>query len=275
MAARPATTCKDHSKPEGSHDLAINNTPLRRLFTRLAEETVGRLYKSDGLCTPISRNKIIKTGHRVRLTEAATIKFVGPSYILMERIRGEEIPAAWKRLGEDGRRKIFSQLKAMFEELRSLKPPPGTGAESCVGGRGYDCRIPRCPQFGPFKTIQDFHFWLREGFNLTDQPKPDNLDETEWADLEKTVAMHEGPFPPPVFTHGDLNPFNILVRGDEVVGIVDREFGGWYPHYWEYTSAWYGNLWRSEWQGLVDQFLETFPAELEMEITRNKWWGEW
>jgi hypothetical protein len=32
-----------------------------------------------------------------------------------------------------------------------------------------------------------------------------------------------------------------------VVGIVDWEFSGWYPHYWEYTSAWYGNLTRIDW----------------------------
>jgi thiamine kinase-like enzyme len=88
------------------------------------------------------------------------------------------------------------------------------------------------------------------------------------------AAKQDGPWPTPVFTHGDLNPFNILVCRDKVVGIIDWEFSGWYPHYWEYTSAWYGNLTRTAWRDLVDQFLIGYPMELEMEITRQKWWGE-
>jgi thiamine kinase-like enzyme len=71
-----------------------------------------------------------------------------------------------------------------------------------------------------------------------------------------------------------LNPANILVRGQEVVALIDWEFSGWYPHYWEYTSAWYGNRIRTAWQDDLSQFLEPHSAELVMEITRQKWWGD-
>ena len=54
----------------------INSTPFNRLYTRLAHKTLGKLHKSNGLCTPISRRRIIKTGHRVCLREAAIMKFV-------------------------------------------------------------------------------------------------------------------------------------------------------------------------------------------------------
>lgn len=40
-----------------------------------------------------------------------------------------------------------------------------------------------------------------------------------------------------VLTHGDLSSLNVLVRGDEVVGVVDWETTGWFPRYWEYTCA--------------------------------------
>jgi len=62
------------------------------------------------------------------------------------------------------------------------------------------------------------------------------------------TKRQDGPWPPPKFTHGDLNPFNILVREGKVVGIIDWEFSGWYPRYWEYTSAWFGNVTRTEWR---------------------------
>ena len=43
-----------------------------------------------------------------------------------------------------------------------------------------------------------------------------------------------------VFTHGDLDPRNILVEEGHVTGIVDWEQSGWYPGYWEYVKAMWG-----------------------------------
>lgn len=88
------------------------------------------------------------------------------------------------------------------------------------------------------------------------------------------MAKQDGLWPPPVLTHGDLNPFNILVRGAQIVGIVDWEFSGWYPHYWEYTSAWHGNKTRQAWQEVIPSFLEPDPDHPRMETTRQKWWGD-
>lgn len=100
-----------------------------------------------------------------------------------------------------------------------------------MGGELFDSRMSRCPTFGPLKTIQDFHFWLRDG--LTPSGAKHNIEDSEWDDIEKMVGMQDQPtWPPPVFTHGDLNPANIIIRGDQVVGIIDWEFAGWYPHYW-------------------------------------------
>ena len=269
---------------------AINDTFFNRLYTRLAHKTLGKLHKSDGLCTPISRSRIIKTGHRVCLREATTMRFVAErtsipvptvycsfvykdrAFILMEKIRGDALPKAWGSLPESARQKVYSQLKGMIQELRALAPPPGTGVESCLGGELFDTRISRCPTFGPFKTVQDFHFWLRDG--LIPSGAKHNVEDGEWQDIKKMVAMQDAPSPPPVFTHGDLNPANIIIRGDNVVGIVDWEFAGWYPNCWEYTSAYYGNVTRTDWQDAIDQFLEPFPAALKMEGTRNRWWGE-
>lgn len=62
------------------------------------------------------------------------------------------------------------------------------------------------------------------------------------------AARQDGHWPAPVFTHGDLNPFNVFVRDGLVVGILDWEFAGWYPAYWEYTAVWHGNRTRQAWQ---------------------------
>lgn len=273
-----------HKNTEG---LAINNTFFRCMVTLLALKTTARFYKRDGICVPISKHKIVKSGIWVHLTEAATMQYLaentslpvpkihcsfvhkGRAYIVMERIQGDVLPKAWGERSEESLQNILAQLRSMLQELRALQPPPHTSVESCVGGSLYDSRILRkVSRFGPFTTIQEFHLYLRENCD------PSTIQNVEIAqdleDVKDMAAKQDGPWPPPVFTHGDLNPYNILVRGGKVVGLIDWEFSGWYPHYWEYTSAWCGNVLRTEWQGLLYKFLDPFPEEVKMETVRQR-----
>lgn len=235
---------------------------------------------------------MLKTGCSVHLTEAVTMKYVAEhtsipvpkvycsflhkkkAYIVMERITGEDLATVWKHLSKQSLQKIFAQLKDMIQELRNLEPPPGTGIESCVGGSLYDSRLPHgTPRFGPFKSTQEFHRWLRKNLEATQIGSHVTSEDAD--DIKAMIAKHDGPWPAPVFTHCDLNPSNILISGDKIVGIIDWEFSGWYPPYWEYTSAWLGNLLRTEWQEILISLLDPYPEELDMEKTRHKWWGEW
>lgn len=275
----------------GTEDLAINNTWWRRFLTRLALHTTAIFYSRDGLCMPVSKRTIVKSGFRVHLTEGATLKYLaentsipvpkvhcsflhkGKAYIVMERVQGQELSTALKTMSPESLSDIFLQLRSMVHELRALVPP-GTGIESCIGGSLYDSRIHRgSTRFGPFKTIAEFHSWLRKDF--THQNLRNRVLDQDTEDLEDMMRRQDGPWPPPVFTHGDLNPFNILVQDGRVVSIVDWEFAGWYPNYWEYTSAWFGNVTRTDWQAMLEHFLDMPDAQvLKMEEVRNKWWGE-
>ncbi|VTT59204.1 unnamed protein product [Fusarium fujikuroi] len=249
----------DHraTQHEGTSSLAINNTFPRRFMTLVALKTSARFYKHDGPCILISKSLIVKKGSFVHLTEAATMQFVAANtsipvptvhcsfvhkkraHIVMQRIRGTSLAEAWKPLSEADLASIFAQLRHMLEELRALVPPNSVGVESCTGGSLRDSRIPRSrPRFGPLKSIQHFHRWLWE--DLETDSQPDHIEDQDWKDIKEMATKQNGPWPTPLFTHGDLNPFNILVRGDQVVGLIDWEFAGWYPYYWEYTSAWAG-----------------------------------
>jgi serine/threonine protein kinase len=175
---------------EAQHDdtghLAVNNSFFRRFLTRLALRTTAKFYSRDDLCVQISKNKIVKTGRRTYLTEAITMKYLAEhtdipvpklycsflhrnrAYIVIERIQGEELPKVWNSMSEESLGAVFEQLRKIFEVLRSL-PPLNTGVASCVGGSLYDSRIPRGnPRFGPFKTIQEFHLWLRQDLKPED-----------------------------------------------------------------------------------------------------------
>ncbi|PNP76542.1 hypothetical protein FNYG_09961 [Fusarium nygamai] len=195
-----------------------------------------------GLVSPSQNLSSSRKAH-LSISEAAAMQFVAANtsipvstvhcsfvhknraHIVMQRIEGKSIADAWRDLSDADRSNIFAQLRCMFQELRSLTPPPNTGIESCIGGSLRDSRIPRSrPRFGLFKTVQDFHRWLREDFQPEDHP--DRADDQDWKDIEEMITKQDGSWPPPVFTHGDLNPFNIFVRGDQVVGIIDWEFAG-------------------------------------------------
>ncbi|KAI0855419.1 kinase-like protein [Xylaria cubensis] len=285
----PDNTVVQH---EGITHIAINNTLFRRCFTLLALKTIARFRSYKGPCMAISKHLIVKTGPFVHLTEAATMAFVAAktsipvprvycsfvyrnrAFIMMERVQGRPLAEVWNSLSDTEQEHVLWQLRDMVQELRAIPPPSNARIESCVSGSLRDRRIPKSwPGFGPFKTVQDFHLWLREG--LRPEEHPDRKSDQDWEDIKEMVAKQDGPWSPPVFTHADLNPSNILLRGSRVVAIIDWEFAGWYPNYWEYTSAWYGSIKRTAaWQILIARFLDPYPEELRMEITRQKWWGE-
>jgi hypothetical protein len=185
----------------------------------------------------------------------------------MERIHGEYLGAGWLKRSEESKAAILSQLKEMVEEMRRVKPPKEIGVANVDGGPLFDPRLPgtgTSMSLGLFQSIQEFHSHLRGGL----EAHPEHQ-----ADVSALISGQDKLWGAPVFTHGDLSSLNVLASGDEVVGIVDWETAGWYPEYWEYTSAWNVNPQNRFWRAEVDKFLEPFPDELEMEKTRLKYFG--
>lgn len=131
---------------------------------------------------------------------------------------------------------------------------------SVDGGSLFDCRVSgNSLRFGPFSTVQDFHKHLRGGMEFDTRLDPQ---------IQNLIQQQSNSWPL-VFTHGDLSSLNILVRGDDIVGIVDWETAGWYPSYWEYTSAHQVNPQNYFWVNEIDNFLQSMPEELAMERIRQ------
>ncbi|KAL4871579.1 hypothetical protein BDV12DRAFT_183683 [Aspergillus spectabilis] len=258
---------------EGTQGLAINNTGFNRFLTLLALKTTAKFYSRHDSSVRISRHKIVKSYPWTHITEAATLKFVpentsipvpkvycsfvrkNRAHIVMERIQGEEIHSAWKSL-----------------KLRALKPPKDVGVQSCIGRSLRDSRITKSrPRFGPFKSVSEFRRWLRDDLQPLDHPtwgmnKNGNKSRRRLPKTDRGLLQCS-----PMAT---WIPLTFLVRGEKIVGIIDWEISGWYPLYWEYTSAWLGNLTRTGWQGNLCKFLDQYPAELEMDRIRYRWLGD-
>lgn len=275
----------------------IKDTRIRRWLTLLALNTTGRLYRAHGACVPVSRNKIVKVRRQdhddlSHLIEATTMEFVsthtslrvpkvhctferkGKGYIVMERFRGQTLSTHLHLLSQAEQEALFSQLRAALDELRALEPPSGA-VQSCIGGSLADIRIAhaRNKRFGPFDSVAEFHLWLRQ-YRQLPLTNP-HWSEEEMKAIESMIERQDrGSWPSVIFTHGDLNASNIIVRDGKLVGIIDWEFAGWYPSYWEYTAAWCTAVIATDWRNHLKRFLDPWPEELGMEITRNDYWGQ-
>jgi thiamine kinase-like enzyme len=109
--------------------------------------------------------------------------------------------------------------------------------------------------FGPYKDEQGFNEGLIRAMKLS--------QDSTWVDLVarfiRALPAHDI-----VLTHSDFSPRNILVRGDQVVAILDWEMSGFYPEFWEYVKALYHPEWQSAWMvdGAVAKILKPYDLEL-------------
>lgn len=93
---------------------------------------------------------------------------------------------------------------------------------------------------------------------------PWDADCTNYPDLRELFAFYQQAEEKVVLTHSDLSSLNIIVRDDEVVGIVD----------WEYTTAKYVNHNNAFWAEPVDHFIPPMPKEWKMESIRRRYFGD-
>ncbi|PYH29937.1 uncharacterized protein BO87DRAFT_400939 [Aspergillus neoniger CBS 115656] len=102
----------------------------------------------------------------------------------------------------------------MIQKTQELRLLEDIEISSVSRGPLFDCHLPDDSlHLGPFSSVQSFH-----------QPF------TSWH------GQHNRGWPI-VFTRGDLSSLNILVCGDDIIGIIDWETAGRYPSYRGYTTA--------------------------------------
>lgn len=252
----------------------------RQKFLQVVWKPRGDILTLFNICVKVKAFSNLAEAHAMQLVASQTsipvprvyCAFVhkDTTYIVMSKIEGRMARGLWNSRSQESKARIFEQLADMVSQLRSIKPPAGIGVANVNGGPICDCRLPSRMFWGPFATIADFYKALVGVSDFATDNR--NLP----ADLQELFAFYEQERQQdnkPVFTHGDLSSLNILVQGDDVVGLIDWETSGWFPHYWEYTSAWNVNPYNPFWQCEVDNFVAPLPYELRMESIRRKYFG--
>lgn len=192
---------------------------------------------------------VSKSGHGVRSSEAEAMKLVfehtsvpvpevlttcfdgDEGNIHMTTIPGTCLEEKWDTLGDASKESLCLQLWGLISTWRKIPRPPK------IDGSIFQCAADGSPSRDPL--LED----------LKRPPRPLTSDlKLRGRVYERYLAFgglryqHKLPSMLPqssqsVFTHGDIACRNIMVDEQNVItGILDWEYAGWYPDYWEYAQ---------------------------------------
>lgn len=146
----------------------------------------------------------------------------------MNRMPGTRMSEGFLDLDEETRKSYAQQLAAIFVKVRALKSPYG---DRVCGTKGDYARsrllVDHGGPCGPFSSEDA----LKEALptllaGVTRHMPPDILDL--------------GNRHPITFTHGDLLPWNVMVKNGQITAIVDWENAGWFPSNWDELKSYTG-----------------------------------
>lgn len=155
-----------------------------------------------------------------------------PLSILMTRIPGQQLGRVYDELSIEDRKSNLQQLKSYLEVMRGWPNPWGKNRIcSLIGTPIRSIRVPR-HSIGTYELEEELNAYLiwptwSGSFKL----------DSEYQEALDTAAKIKKLPHRIVFTHGDIAHHNIMVRGGRITGFIDWESAGWYPEYWDFTTA--------------------------------------
>ncbi|RJE19367.1 Choline/ethanolamine kinase [Aspergillus sclerotialis] len=228
----------------------------------------------------------VKMGHGVPLIEAENMKFVAANsqvpvptvyaafrdpdshktYIIMEYLADHTLEKILPYLNAVEKATISNAIKHTVSALRSIPPPDYFGMlnrqpylDGVFRTDGLNPKIS-----GPFANQKEMNLAIIEKLRQTESDQYIRLLQPM---VNRTLNGHR-----PVFTHGDLQPKNIMVErlGDREgypefkITLLDWESAGWYPEFWEFCNATVACRFKPDWLELVPDILDQYPVEFLM-----------
>ncbi|KAG6030496.1 hypothetical protein E4U41_007816 [Claviceps citrina] len=228
---------------------------------------------------------VVKYGYHVSLMEGENLLMIGKTlpdrvpevyalysakdeegrtvnYIVTQRIIGHSLESIWDKLESAKKYEIAERLRSCFNVMRSLPSPDYFG---CIGRRPFednyfwtapDDNIPSGVINGPFDSESDLNSAFIKKYLY-------NSGQVQKAAFYRHVLPGILRGHKPVFTHGDLQRKNVMIREDGTVVLIDWEAAGWYPEYWEYTTAVFAcGAWKDDWHEFIPHILgDEYPSQ--------------
>ncbi|KPI35635.1 uncharacterized protein AB675_4737 [Cyphellophora attinorum] len=177
-------------------------------------------------------------------------------FIEIDFIHGQRLDQAWPKLGVNERKAVMQELGEMISAIRNVRNHTAVCVGSVRGGSFKDGRIASRTN-APCPTVEQFHLQLRGGVPL------EQCQETFGDDVYES---HRRDYRS-VFSHADLCPRNIIIVMDSLQPVlIDWEFSGWWPEYWEHTKSVF-SMWEEVpgWEDELAKVLPQYPLALSAE----------
>ncbi|KAK2787593.1 hypothetical protein FQN53_005043 [Emmonsiellopsis sp. PD_33] len=242
--------------PVGSEELPADG----ELITVLAMQMGRVLLIRD-------RSYITKSGPSVRRLEAEAMKLVakytsvpapeviytrfndGHGTIAMTIIPGTTLEKHWEGLDDDDdeiKQSICRQIWELLSQLRQIPQKPELSHLFQCAADGSHTRDPMIEDFQqparPLETDLQLRTRIYERYI--------RCGGSRYKDQLFDMLPHSSSS---VFTHADIAPRNIMVdERHQITGLVDWEYSGWYPDYWEYAQIMRPSCLNRDWQAWMD-----------------------
>ncbi|KAJ7503869.1 kinase-like protein [Mycena galericulata] len=253
--------------------------PVPGIWTlELIKQRIATGKRLTGCVVDIGNKMLVKHGshYRVSREEGSATQFVAKwttipvpkiyadlhneteTYIVQEKLPGTLLVDLLPTMEPAACATLATELKSILLELAALdtRGPMGLfGRPSKFG----DAMLRNFSQYDPdgkITTTEEYVHWIPRQAGLVyghrdKMPPPGAFDFSR----------------PPIFSHGDFVPENILVLDGHVSGIIDWGCAGWYPYFWnDYIARWRQNMPHfrdGKWLRMVDIMMEPFPKEFK------------
>lgn len=177
----------------------------------------------------------------------------GSCTIRMDYVDGICLEDAWENMHDEDKKSIAQQLRRILAMMRSAQPSSSTPHIGACDGPARDIRHITDYDGGPFQSEGDFNTFVL----LRVAKGAPHIINKILEEALRTLPEHRI-----VFSHADLSPRNIIIRNSQIIALLDWEYAGWYPEYWEYVKFLMNPSGCKGWHDLASDIFEiSYPSE--------------
>ena len=201
----------------------------------------------------VEESRALKFAHSLQLPVPTVHDVTASSSeteIVIDFIDGECLEEAWQSMDLEQKQSIAVQVRQIVTTMRQA------GSESRKIG-SFEGPVRDCRQFsdywgGPFESVSEFNLFTLDLLRGTPLTIRKTLAEA-FSSCQSRIVL----------THGDLTPRNIIVKEGRVQALLDWEYAGWYPEYWEYVKFFDRPTDCKDWKDYAEVMFDApYPTEL-------------
>ena len=202
-----------------------------------------RLLAKRSFGSERANTNLVRAHTRIPVPQLRYPHLESSMWIVQDYIEGKMLLECWDTLSYFKRFRVACTLRGYISQLRGLRHSrPGTADTGHTGGAIFND-----VQIGPMESADEFRAlcessayssWAKAVRHRLRDNEADSIEPPPYMKNDWTL----------VFTHGDLNPTNLLLSNDNVLWVIDWQASGYYPMWMEFVGLSWSDRWPRSWQ---------------------------